>query len=657
MRFFFNYQVGWMYGRYFMWNFAGRQNDIQGHGNVMEGNWLSGIDLIDEQRLGSQQSLPSNLTNNKAYNKLFLLPLILGLIGLIYQLMRDIKNWSIIALMFFFTGLAIVIYLNQYPIQPRERDYAYVGSFYAFAMWIGLGVYALFDAGRTMKLKDLGMVAGVSFGLGLLKYLQESLIQDIPDHSTSFMIFYMAAIALILLAIFIGALGGESKDRSRALLASVVCLAVPVLMVAEEWDDHDRGKRETARDMASDYLESCAPNAILFTNGDNDTFPLWYAQEVEGIRTDVRVVNLSLLNTDWYADQMRRKAYDSDPIPWTTPAEKYRQGTRDMVALDPRGLNKSGIYLDVKKAIEFVANDANQQNIYSRSRKDSYINSKRFRIPVDKEKVLSNGTVSIADTAKIVPSVDWEIRKNLILKNHYMVLDLLASFDWDRPIYFAVTTGPDSYIGLQDHFQLEGLTYRLVPVKTQGNPNLQGRVATDIMYDNVINKFRWGNMDSEDEVYLDENVLRMATNLRLQLSNLADGLIKEGKNDKAKEVLDLSLEMMPDHNVPFDRILLPTVMAYYELGEIEKANEVSEIVFNLHDEKHQYFMSLDDQFVQDKDIKNEMNAAAAVVQQLLQQADKAGQTELSEKYKPRVEAIVVESQQKAAGRKTIRGKF
>ena len=662
LTFFFNYQVGWMYGRYFMWNFAGRQNDIQGHGNVMDGNWLSGLDFIDEERLGSQEFLPSTMLNNKGYNKLFLLPLILGLIGLVYQLMRDIKNWSVVALLFFFTGLAIVIYLNQYPIQPRERDYAYVGSFYAFAMWMGLGVYSLFDAGRTMNTGDLMKVGGISIGLGVLKYLQESLVG--ADHSTSFMILYMAIVAILLLGLFVLVLGGEGKDRVRAMLATVLCLAVPVLMVAEEWDDHNRAKRETARDMAADYLESCAPNAILFTNGDNDTFPLWYVQEVEGIRTDVRVVNLSLLNTDWYADQMRRKAYDSDPIPWTTPAEKFRQGTRDYILLDPANENKSNQYLDVRRSIDFIANDEKQRRLGQGSLNAGYVPTKHFRLPVDKDKVIANGTVSEADSNKIVPAIDWTINKRLIMKNHYMVLDMLASFDWDRPIYFAVTTGPESYIGLQEHFQLEGLTYRLIPVKTpkdRMNPNLQGRVAGDIMYDNVMNKFRWGNMDSEEAIYFDENVLRMATNIRLQLSNLADQLIKDGKNDKAEEVLDLSLQVMPNHNVPFDRILLPTVMGYYELGENEKANQLSEHLFDLHEEKHRYFMSLDDEFMLDRDMQQELQAASSVISQLLREAQNAGQQDLVDKYESRTTRIITEStqrlQQLQTGRKTIRGTF
>ena len=657
MRFFFNYQVGWMYGRYFMWNFAGRQNDLQGHGSVTDGNWLSGIDVIDEQRLGSQEYLPGSMTQNKGYNKLFLLPLILGLIGLVYQLMQDIKNWSVVALLFFFTGMAIVLYLNQYPYQPRERDYAYVGSFYAFAMWIGLGVFALFDAAKSLTTKNLGMVAGVSLGLGVVKYAQE-MMSDVPDHSTSYMIIYMALVALLLLGIFAVALKGEGMEKTRALLATVLCLAIPGLMVAEEWDDHSRAKRKTARDMASDYLESCEPNAILFTNGDNDTFPLWYAQEVEGIRTDIRIVNLSLLNTDWYADQMRRKAYESDPIPWTIPAEKYRQGTRDMVALI-KEQNPKNVYVDIKRAIQFASDDKNMQILYNRARKDAYIPSNRFKIAVDKQKVISNGTVSIADTAKI-EDVKWQIDKNLVLKNHFMVMDLLASFDWERPIYFACTTGPDSYIGLQDWFQLEGLTYRLIPVKTvDDNPNLYGRVASDKMYENVTEKFRWGNMDA-DKVYLDENVIRMATNLRLQLNHLAQALIDEGKDDKAREILDLSLEMMPHRNVPFDRLLMPAAEAYYELGEFETANKLAEQLFDIHEEDMNYYFSLEPRFA--RDIEQDMQIGNMVLQRLYSLTVQNKQDSLAGKLKPRMESVGGMYQNKMlelqnAGRKVIRGNF
>ncbi|MCB9164489.1 MAG: DUF2723 domain-containing protein [Flavobacteriales bacterium] len=616
MRFFFSYQLDWMYWRYFLWNFAGRQNDVQGHGNILEGNWLSGVDVIDEQRLGSQEFLPSSMTENKGYNRFYLLPLLLGMIGFIHQLVRHPKDWAITLMLFFFTGIAIVIYLNQYPFQPRERDYAYVGSFYAFAVWIGLGVLALYDAARTITQKELGMAVGAAAGLGALKYL----VEWDGDHSMSYTILYMALLggAALLAAHLLGRVVKNSVVH--ATLATVLGLVVPVVMVADGWDDHDRSTRMPARDLASDYLESCAPNAILFTNGDNDTFPLWYAQEVEGIRTDVRVVNLSLLNTDWYADQMRRKAYESEPVPIMMDPGKYRQGTRDVVALIPQ----SKTHRDLKEMMDFVTNDRNMQVLFQRGVKDAWFPTDLFSLKADSAAVFGSGTLQAGDSGW-VPRVEWKIDRQVLLKNNLLLLDMLANNDWERPVYFAVTTGPDSYINLQDHFQLEGLTYRLVPVKTPNrNPNMNGRVATDIMYDNVMNKFKWGNMDTDGAIYLDENILRMTTNLRLQLSSLAEALITEGRDEEARKVLDLSLEMMPERNVPFTRIMLPTVEAYYDIGDTAKANAISERLFTIMEENMAHFLSLDRRFVER--LSDDMALTHAVMGRLTTEAMRADST-------------------------------
>lgn len=613
LRFFFSFQMDWMYWRYFMWNFAGRQNDIQGHGGILEGNWISGVKFIDAQRLGNQDRLPQSITGNKAHNKLYLLPLILGIIGLVYQLMRHFRDWTVVALLFFFTGIAIVIYLNQTPYQPRERDYAYVGSFYAFAIWIGLGVFALFEAARSITTRELGMAIGGAMALGVLKFLVESLGDT--DHATSFAIFYITGVSAAALAVF-HALGKATRnDTVAGSLATVVGLVVPMHMVSEEWDDHDRANRTPARDIAANYLQSCEPNAILFTNGDNDTFPLWYAQEVEGIRTDVRVVNLSLLNTDWYIDQMRRKAYDSDPVPFGLAQEKYRQGTRDVVALIP-SQNRTGDYKDLREMIAFTANERNLQVLFQRGTKDAYFPTDRFSIPVDRDKVIANGTVAEKDAALVLDAVNWQLRKQVILKNHYMVLDLLSNFDWDRPIYFAVTTGPDSYVGLQDHFQLEGLTYRLVPIRAENpNPNLHGRVSTDMMFRNVTERFLWGNMGTEGPIYLDENIIRMTTNLRLQLSSLAEALIEEGREEDARTILDLSVQHMPDRNVPFDRIMLPTVEAYQRIGDNEKAWAITERLFEITEDNMGYYLSLEPRFVER--VGQDMAISNAVMERLV----------------------------------------
>ena len=652
MRYFFQYQMDWMYWRYFLWNFAGRQNDIQGHGNITEGNWLTGIKAIDAQRLGNQDQLPPSMTENHGFNRFYLLPMLLGVIGLVYQMLRHLRDWTVVMLLFFFTGVAIVIYLNQTPYQPRERDYAYVGSFYAFAIWIGLGVFALYDAARTITRKELGMVIGTAFGLGVLKYV----VEWDGDHSVSYSLFYLAALGGGALALFHGLDKVLKNGAVTGTLATLVGLVVPAVMVADGWDDHDRSNRAPARDLASNYLESCAPNAILFTNGDNDTFPLWYAQEVEGIRTDVRVVNLSLLNTDWYIDQMRRKAYTSEPVPFGMPQEKYRQGTRDVVALIPQG---KGGYRDLKEMMKFVSDDRNMQPLFQRNVKDAFFPTDKFSIPVDSAVVFGNGTLTAKDTAWL-RSLDWQIRKQVLLKNHLMVLDLLANNNWERPIYFAVTTGPDSYINLQDHFQLEGLTYRVVPVRSpNANPNLQGRVATDIMYRNVTEKFLWGNMDTEGFIYLDENILRMTTNLRLQLSSLAEALIAEGRKEEARNILDLSLTKMPERNVPYDRILLPTVEAYYAIGDVAKGNELSERLFTIMEENLTYYSSLETKFL--KQMEQEMAIAHAVMGRLMSETGKADST-LGKTMEERFEAMEELYQSRlmemeTSGRKNSRMRF
>lgn len=659
MRFFTDYQVGWMYLRYFMWNFSGRQNDVQGHGNIMEGNWLSGVNFVDEQRLGNQESLPDSILDNKAYNRMYFIPLILGLIGMFFQLFRGRQDWFIVLLLFILTGLAIVIYLNQYPRQPRERDYAYVGSFYAFAIWIGLGVYALFDVAKNLNMKQLFYIAGGAFGLSALKFIVE--IAAGSDHSFSYAMFFISIVGVGVVALFFG-LGTAMKERKiHAMLATVLALIAPILMASEGWDDHNRSARYTARDFARNYLESCAPNAIIFTNGDNDTFPLWYAQEVEGIRTDIRVVNLSLLNTDWYINQQKRKAYDSEPVPFSMAEEQYRQGNRDVVMLieDP---NRDKVHVELKDAIAFVKDDSKKRSLTSRAgSKDAYIPSKSFKITVDKQQVINTGTVDKAEADKIVDEVRWRIKDNYLLKNNLMMLDLLAHNDWERPIYFAVTTGPDSYINLQGHFQLEGLAYRFVPIKTpkaqQNSATHFGRVNTETMYNNIMEKFQWGGMDGED-IYMDENNLRMTTNMRLQFSNLAEALITEGKDEKALNVLNKSLEVMPERNVPFTRVLHPTVEAFYAVGEKEKGNELAVRLFEIAENELEYFFSLEPGMAESIDM--DMRSNYAVVSRLSELAIENGATLSEGDIASRMEAITAAYAQKvqdieAAGRQQVRG--
>lgn len=564
LKFFFSYQVGHMYFRYFMWNFAGRQNDVQGYGSITKGNWISGIPFIDNMRLGNQDLLPDNMKNNKANNKFYFLPLILGLIGLFVQYKSSNKDFWITMLLFFFTGMAIILYLNQTPYQPRERDYGYAGSFYAYCIWIGLGVIGLYNLLRK-----------------------------------------------------------KSPALVSSFVAIIISLFVPTLMAKEGWDDHDRSHRYTARDFAHNYLNSCAPNAIIFTNGDNDTFPLWYAQEVEGIRTDIRVVNLSLFNTDWYIDQMIRKAYESDPIPYSLTHDKYVQGTRDVVYLmdDPRLKD----FVNLKDIINFIASDDAKTKL-SQDRSLDYSPTRNFRIPVDSAKVVELGIVKQKDASQILKNIDWRLNKSYVLKSELMVLDMLAHNDWKRPIYFAITVGQDSYLKLEDFFQLEGLAYRLVPIQTKNPDGQIGRIDTEIMYDNMMNNFKWGGINDE-RVYLDENNLRMTMNLRNNFARLAEALINENKKDSALKVLDKCLEIMPNSTVPYNYFNIGIADGYYKLGNNEKANEIVNILVKSTEQELNYYISLDSKFTASVDY--DLQRAMMVMRELARITEAYKQSDLS----------------------------
>jgi hypothetical protein len=521
LNYFFSYQLNYMYIRYFMWNFVGRQNDQQGLlKNTMEGNWVTGITAFDNARLDSDTTQVINRDrNNKATNHFYALPFLLGLFGAIFHFRRMASDAWIVLAFFLLTGVAIVIYLNQTPYQPRERDYAYTNSFYAFAIWIGVGVLALYDL-----------------------------------------------------------FSNKMATTSMAIGATALSMVVPSIMAKEGWDDHNRSLRTLSRDCAINYLQSCAPNAILFTNGDNDTFPLWYAQEVEGIRTDIRVVNLSLLQTDWYISQMRRAAYDGAPVPFTIPEDKLQSSKREQVLLiakDPKPMN-------IKDAIDFVSSD-NPENKYDYGGTLlEYIPSKSFYVKVDSSVVMKNKVVSEKDAERLFKRIYWDLGGRIVLIKHdLMVLDLVAHNDWKRPIYFAVTTGSEAYVGLDKYFQLEGLAYRFVPIKQTENEAAQGgRVNTDKMYDNIMNKFLWGGMDKLG-VSLDETSTRMAGNLRMQMSILAQALINEGNNTKAKAVLDKCLAVMPEENIPYDGTIFTVCASFYQINDIEKANKLSKRLFDI----------------------------------------------------------------------------
>ena len=549
IKFFFIYQVNFMYWRYFMWNFAGRQNDLQSQGEIEHGNWITGIPFIDNFLVGDQTFLPSDLKNNKGHNVFYCLPLILGLIGLFWQAYKGdkgIQQFWIVFFLFFMTGLAIVLYLNQTPGQPRERDYAYAGSFYAFAIWIGLGVAAISEwLAKKMK-----------------------------------------------------------KETPAAVIASVACLLVPIQMVSQTWDDHDRSGRYTCRDFGQNYLNSLQEKGapIIFTNGDNDTFPLWYNQETENFRTDVRVCNLSYLQTDWYIDQMRRPAYDSPSVPINWNRIDYVQGHNEAVAIRPDAMSTIVKYYqqdpeNAKK--EFGDNPYELKNIlkyWVRNSKDSglqMIPTDSIVMKLDKEAIKRSGMLtpdSIPDYMHISLK-----GKRMLYKSELMILEMLANANWERPLYIAITVGSDNHMNLTNNFLQEGLAYRITPFN---NTALGRRIDSEKMYDNLMNKFKFGGIDNPD-VYLDETVHRMCDTHRRLFVQLASQLIKEGKNDKALKALDYCQKVIPASTVRHDYLFggsKEMAEDYRLLGQPMKAAEILDQLANNSLEYITWYMSLGDSY-------------------------------------------------------------
>jgi len=547
LEFFFRYQVGHMYLRYFMWNFAGRQNDIQGHGNVLNGNWISGIKFIDSALIGPQKNLPDEMKNHPARNTYFFLPLLLGLLGLYYHQHKNAKDFWVIMSLFVLTGIAIVIYLNQTPYQPRERDYAYAGSFYAFSIWIGMGA------------------------AGIYQFLRKH----------------------------VGA------NTSALMAISVSLLGVPALMAAENWDDHDRSGRYTARDIASNYLNSCSDQAILFTVGDNDTFPLWYVQDVEGVREDVRIVNMMLFNMDWYIDQARWKNYDSDPLPLTIPQSKYEAipGTSIFVRENEQ-------WAPVDYILKFMMSDDPRAKVKLRSGKEvNFIPTHKLILPADSATVVSSGTVSAGQAHQMVKEIPIVLQGNgQILKNNLGQLDILGSNRWERPIYYTAG-GFDGSLGLEEYYRTDGLAYRVVPVRTPYESILEmGDIDTDTLYHRLMEKFQWGRMNAED-VHLDFYTIRTLSVIRFRslYTRLAMELLQEGDTLRAVEVLDRCMELAPSRVLPFDQYVTGITMpgrdgeiihhegligAYYLCGETEKANEILVEHYSTLESKLQYFNAM-----------------------------------------------------------------
>jgi len=510
--FLFSYQIGQMYMRYFMWNFVGRQNDDQGQGSLYEGQWLSGIKPIDGIMLGNQANLPPSIKDSNAYNRFFFLPLIMGLLGAIWHFKRNQKDAGIVGLLFFFTGIAIVLYLNQKPLEPRERDYAYTGSFYAFSIWIGLGVLAI----REWLAKKITPANG--------------------------------AIAATVIGLF----------------------AAPVIMAAQGWDDHDRSTKMVAHDIAVDYLQSCAPNAILFTYGDNDTYPLWYAQEVENIRPDIRLVNLSLFDTDWYINGMRKKQNESAPLPISMKPNQYVQGVRDVMYYQDYKLagsvelgNILGVLLSDNPEDKLALQDGSKEN---------FIPTKHFKLTVNKDDVLKNGVVSAADADKIVPELEWTFNKNYVTKGTLAMFDILVHNNWKRPIYFASTVPSDQYNGLDKYLYNEGLALRLMPLKIDTAADKSELINTPVLYNNVMNKFVWGNI--KNAKYLDPQSSDDISIFANVFNNTISSLIKAGRKADAEKVVNRYYEVMPEKFYGMRSMMGSYFMAenLYLLNDTKRAN-------------------------------------------------------------------------------------
>ena len=562
IKFFFRYQLNFMYWRYFMWNFAGRQNDLQGSGEIEHGNWITGIPFIDNWLVGDQSLLPQELKDNKGHNVFYCLPLLLGIIGLLWQAYRGqkgVQQFWVVFFLFFMTGIAIVLYLNQTPSQPRERDYAYAGSFYAFAIWVGMGV------------------------AGIVKLLQDY---------------------------------AKMKELPASVLVSVLCLLIPIQMASQTWDDHDRSGRYVARDFGQNYLMSLqeSGNPIIFTNGDNDTFPLWYNQETEGFRTDARTCNLSYLQTDWYIDQMKRPAYDSPSLPITWDRVEYVEGTNEYIQIRPEikqtidALYAQANSSDNPEALQNVRNEFGEdpyelKNIlkyWVRSEKEGLhvIPTDSIVIKIDKEAVRRSGMKipealgdSIPDHMNILLRDDNGRPKRALYKSELMMLEMLAHANWERPMYMAITVGRENQLGMDKHFIQEGLASRFTPFETK---KLGATVDSEKMYDNLMNKFKFGGIDKPG-IYIDENVMRMCYTHRRVFAQLIEQLMKEGKKDKALAALDYAEKMIPAFNVPYDwqNGAVQMAEAYYQLGETEKADKIMDALANKAIEYLTWYLSLD----------------------------------------------------------------
>jgi hypothetical protein len=532
IRFFVSYQLSFMYFRYFMWNFSGRQNDKQGHGDVLNGNWLSGIGFIDKARLGHNGTQPASLSNTETTNRYYMLPLLLGLMGAFFHFKANKKDFWVVALLFFMTGIAIVLYLNQPPYQPRERDYAYVGSFYAFSIWIGIGVISLYSF-FAKKLPAMPHVPAIALGL-----------------------------------------------------------VIPALLLAQNYNDHDRSGRYFVRDTGKNYLNTCAPNAILFTYGDNDTFPLWYAQDVEGTRPDVRICNVTLLHSDWYIDQMKQKSYDSKPLPITMPNEKYVSNNRNTIIIR----DNISEPVELSRLLEFVLNDNQRTKLQTQSG-DSYnfMPTRQFKITVDKQQVIDSGTLPAEKMSEIADSIVFTYKGNYLTKSDLAILDMLANNNWERPLYFDLGVTQTINIDLESYLYDEGLAYRFLPVKREKGVQATN---TDVLYKNMLEKYQWGNL-GDKRIHICENTRNTveATDIKHNFYQLASALTIEGKNDKAEEAADKLYLVLPANRYKTGLTDVGMVKIYYRLNKTDKADQLAKTIAGQRIDNIEFYLSFGESYI------------------------------------------------------------
>ena len=613
---FFSYQMGLMYWRYFMWNFSGKQNDVQGLGNKRDGNWITGISFIDNKRLGDQSRLPDSIKNNKAHNTLYLLPFLLGVLGCVYQFIRNRKDWIVNFLLFFMTGMAIVFYLNQPGNQPRERDYAYVGSFYAFAIWIGLAVVAFVRLARE-KADKITLQNTLMFGGGLTFFI--TLLSCINDSGGAALIVPMVVTALYGLltagvTYLVRALSSDGKNSGILNIATAaICMIAPLIMAQQEWDDHDRSNKTTGPDMARDYLESCAPNAIIFTFGDNDTYPLWYAQEVEGIRPDIRIINNSLLGIDWYINQLRYKVNEADSLDVIWTEEQIEGHNREYMRYRAQG--NASTYYDLYDVMKNVIGKPYIDEETGRDVGSGSFPVAKFRVPVDTALVRKNGTVNPADS--VLPEIMFEIPQDKLqgglIRSDFMILNIIATNNWRKPIYF---TSPFGELGFGAFMRKDGLSYRLVPVYSKGSQEawlvhrtlrevgLGGTQIRDnndqVIYNNLMSKYRFGNAHLKG-MYYDEENRRHLLNLRSLYGEAAGNLADAGKKEEAGKLIDkLEAGILPE-NLPYAMVSrygshnqqgLVYLEACYKAGKTELAEKIRQSIRKDMEQQRSYYIAM-----------------------------------------------------------------